>query len=115
MKSWKCIENCGACCKFDLPEREDLSKILNLNDIALIKSMSNKDGWCKYLDKSNSKCMIYESRPHFCRVNEFSTSFKGYLKNGDKFLINCCTQHISSIYGSKSKQMKAFKTAVTKK
>ena len=115
MKSWKCIENCGACCKFNLPEREDLSKILTENDIALINSITNKDGWCKYLDKSSSKCMIYDSRPHFCRVNEFSASFKGYLKKGDKFLIECCTQHISSIYGSKSKQMKAFKTAVTKK
>ena len=115
MKSWKCIENCGACCKFNLPEREDLSNILTSNDIALINSITNKDGWCKYLDKSNSKCMIYDSRPHFCRVNEFSASFKGYLKKGDKFLIECCTQHISSIYGSKSNQMKAFKTAVTKK
>ena len=115
MKSWKCIENCGACCKFNLPERENLSEILNAKDIALINTMTDKDGWCKYLDKSNCKCMIYDSRPHFSRVNEFSTSFKGYLKNGDKFLIECCTQHISSIYGGKSKQMKAFKTAVRKK
>ena len=115
MKSWKCIENCGACCKFNLSEREDLSNILTVKDIALINSMASKDGWCKYLDKANRKCMIYESRPHFCRVSEFSTSFKGYLKNGDKFLIACCTQHISSIYGHKSKQMKDFKTAVTKK
>ena len=114
MKSWKCIENCGACCKFNLPERENLSEILTAKDISLINTMTDKDGWCKYLDKSNRKCMIYDSRPHFCRVNEFSTSLKGYLKNGDKFLIECCTQHISSIYGGKSKQMKAFKTAVTK-
>ena len=115
MKSWKCINNCGACCRFNLSEREDLSKILTLNDIALINSMANIDGWCKYLDKSSRKCMIYESRPHFCRVNEFSSSFKKYLKNGDKFLIDCCTQHISSIYGRKSEQMKDFKSAVSKK
>ena len=115
MKSWICIEKCGACCKFDLTEREDLSNILTNNDIALINSMTTKDGWCKYLDKSNKSCTIYETRPHFCRVNEFSTSFKGYLKNGDKFLIDCCKQHISSVYGRKSKQMKAFKTAVSKK
>ena len=115
MKSWSCIEKCGACCRFDLSEREDLSNILTNNDIALIKSMTSKDGWCKYLDKTNKKCTIYESRPHFCRVNEFSTSFKGYLKNGDKFLIDCCTQHISSIYGNKSKQMKNFKMSVSRK
>ena len=47
--------------------------------------------------------------------NKFSASFKGYLKNGDKFLIDCCKQHISSIYGRKSEQMKAFKSAVSKK
>ena len=115
MKSWKCIENCGACCKLDLTDREDLSNILTLKDKALINSMTRKDGWCKYLDKSNGKCMIYQSRPHFCRVNQFSSLFKGYLKNGDKFLIDCCTQHISSIHGRKSKQMKDFKKAITEK
>ena len=114
MNSWSCIKNCGACCYFDLTERDDLSNILSSNDIALINSMTTKDGWCKHLDKSNRKCKIYDSRPHFCRVNEFSTSFKGYLQNGDKFLIDCCKQHISSIYGNKSTQMKVFKTAVTK-
>ena len=115
MKSWNCIKNCGACCQLDLADRDDLSGILSNKDLELINSMKNKDGWCKYLDKSNRKCMIYESRPHFCRVNEFSLSFKEYLKNGDKFLINCCKQHISSIYGFKSTQMKVFKTTVSKK
>ena len=115
MKALSCIENCGACCRFDLDDREDLTGILSSKDIALINSMTGNDGWCNYFDKSNRKCMIYESRPHFCRVNEFSSSFKEYLKNGDKFLIGCCTQHISSIYGRKSEQMKAFKSAVSKK
>ena len=115
MKSWSCIENCGACCKLDLVERADLSSKLSSDDIALINSMTSKDGWCKYLDKSNRNCTIYESRPHFCQVNKFSTSFKEYKKSGDKFLIDCCVQHISSIYGKKSKQMKSFKTAITKK
>ena len=115
MKSWRCIEDCGACCQLDLSDRDDLSGVLSNRDIALINSMKSNDGWCKYLDKSNRKCTIYETRPYFCRVNEFSSVFKGYLKNGDKFLINCCTQHISSIYGKKSKQMKAFKSAILKK
>ena len=114
MKSWRCIENCGACCRLDLDERDDLSGVLSSKDMALINSMTNKDGWCKYFDKSNMKCLIYESRPHFCRVNEFSKAFKGYLKNGDKFLIDCCTQHISYIYGRKSKQMRDFKISVSK-
>ncbi len=115
MKSWTCIENCGACCRFNLDERTDLADKLNKDDIDLINSMTAKDGWCKNLDRVNKKCMIYESRPHFCRVHKFSTKFKGYLKSGDKFLIDCCKQHIASNYGFKSKEMKNFKTAVSVK
>ena len=115
MKSWTCIENCGACCKFDLKERGDLADKLNKEDIALINSMTAKDGWCKNLDRENKKCLIYETRPHFCRVSEFSTAFKEYMKSGDKFLINCWEEHISSNYGYKSKEMKSFKMAVSGK
>ena len=115
MKSWTCIENCGACCKFDLDERSYLKEILNPEDFILIKSMTAKDGWCKNLDRKNKKCLIYDQRPHFCRVNEFSINFKEYRKFGDKFLIDCCKQHISSNYGYKSKEMKRFKLASMKK
>ena len=112
MKSWTCIENCGACCKFNLKERTDIANKLNKEDIDLINSMTAKDGWCKNLDRKNKKCLIYESRPYFCRVNEFSTTFKEYRKSGDKFLIDCCKQHISSNYGYRSKEMNSFKKAV---
>ena len=115
MASWTCIENCGACCKFNLNERSELSGKLNKKDIALINSMTSKDGWCKNLDRENKKCLIYETRPHFCRVNEFSKTFNEYLKSGEKFLIDCCKQHISSNYGYSSKEMKNFKTAVSGK
>ena len=115
MKSWTCIETCGACCKFNLNERSDLSKKLSKEDIALINSMTANDGWCKNLDRKNKKCLIYENRPHFCRVEEFSILFKEYLKSGDKFLIDCCKQHISSNYGYKSKEMKTFRKSVSKK
>ena len=113
MKSWSCIENCGACCKFDLSSRSGLENKLSSNDIALINSMTSEDGWCKYLDKKNKKCTIYEKRPHFCCVDKFSVNFKEYFKNGDKFLISCCKEHISSIYGNKSAQMKRFKTTIS--
>ena len=115
MKSWTCIENCGACCKFDLNERSHLAGKLNKKDIALINSMTAEDGWCKNLNRENKQCLIYETRPHFCRVNEFSTTFKGYLKSGDKFLIDCCKQHISSNYGYQSKEMKTYRIAVSGK
>ena len=115
MKSWTCIENCGACCKFNLTERSDLEDKLNKDDIDLINSMTTKDGWCKNLDRENKKCLIYESRPHFCRVSEFSTTFKEYFNSGDQFLIDCCKQHISSNYGYNSKEMKSFKVAISEK
>ena len=115
MKSWRCIENCGACCKLNLNERSNLDDKLSKEDIALINSMTDKDGWCKNLDRENKKCLIYESRPHFCQVNVFSTAFKEYLKSGDKFLIDCCKQHISSNYGYKSKEMKNFIIAVSRR
>ena len=113
MYSWTCIENCGACCKFDINERINIEEKLSAHDMKLINSMISRDGWCKYLDRANKKCSIYEKRPHFCRVNEFSKEFKEYLKFGDKFLIDCCKQHISTNYGKKSRQMKDFKKAVT--
>ena len=115
MKAWSCIENCGACCKFDLKNRTGLRDKLSDEDIDLIKSMTSKDGWCKNLDRSNRKCLIYDERPHFCRVNEFSIKFKEYFKLGDKFLIECCTQHIKSNYGKKSKEMMAFNLAIKEK
>ena len=113
MHTWTCIENCGACCKFDIDERTDITDKLSAEDIDLINSMISKDGWCKYLDRTTRKCNIYEKRPHFCRVNKFSKGFTEYKKLGDKFLIDCCKQHISSNYGKKSKQMKDFKKAVS--
>ena len=115
MKSWTCIENCGACCKFDLSQRSDLANKLTKKDIDLINSMTTKDGWCKNLDKENKKCLIYENRPYFCRVSEFSTKFKEYLKFGDKVLIECCKQHISSNYGYQSKDMKTYRIAISRK
>ena len=48
-------------------------------------------------------------------MNQFSIAFKGYMKSGDKFLIDCCKQHISSNYGYESKEMKTFKNAVSGK
>ena len=101
MKSWTFIENCEVCCRYDLAERDNLNEIPSSKVLALINSMTNNDGWFTYFDKSNRKYMIYESRQHFCRVNEFSKALKGYLKKGDKFLIDCFTQHISSIYEKK--------------
>ncbi len=45
MKSWTCIEKCGACCHIDLKYRKSLTNILSPKDIELIKSITGKDGW----------------------------------------------------------------------
>ena len=58
MKSWTCIENCGACCKFDLNDRSNLTGKLNSEDLSLIDSMTSKDGWCKNLDRKTKKSLI---------------------------------------------------------
>ena len=99
MKSWTCIERCGACCKLDLNNRENIYEILSEKDIEIIKNM---------------KCTIYSERPHFCMVNKFSKKFEEYFKTGDEFLIKCCKQHISEIYGKKSMQMNKFKNEIMK-
>jgi len=115
MKSWTCIKNCGACCQIDLKYRTNLNNILSERDIELIKSMTQKDGWCKYLDKKNMKCTIYDNRPHFCKVSLFSKNFKEYKKKGDKFLIDCCKEHITFVYGKKSIEMNRFKKEILNK
>ena len=115
MKSWTCIEKCGACCQIDLKNRKNLTSILSQKDIKLIKSMTGKDGWCRHFDKKNRKCKIYESRPYFCKVNLFSINFKEYKKNGDDFLIDCCKEHITFIYGKRSDEMNRFKQEILKK
>jgi len=114
MKSWTCIEKCGACCHIDLKYRKNLTNILSYEDIDLIKSMTKKDGWCKYLDKKNMKCTIYYNRPHFCKVSLFSKNFLEYKKKGDNFLINCCKEHIAYIYGKRSDEMNRFKREILK-
>ena len=76
--------------------------------------MTDKQGWCKYFDKKNYKCSVYENRPNFCRVDVFSKKFKRYFKQGDKFLIDCCKEHITSIYGNRSQQMRTFKIETNK-
>ena len=114
MKSWKCIQKCGACCKFDLDQRDEIFNILSKDDINLIKSMTAKDGWCKNLDKKNMRCLIYDKRPYFCRVDIFSKNFKEYIKQGDKFLISCCKQHISDVYGTKSEIMSQYRMQIAR-
>ena len=111
MKSCSCIENCGACCKFDLDQKSGLKNKLSKEDLVLINLMTTLERCFKNLKKQNKKYLIYENRPHFCREIKFSISFKNYSTFGDKILIYCCKQHISSNYGESSEVMSNFLAA----
>lgn len=68
--NWACIKNCGACCKLGpLSSRPDLQDYLSKDDYDRYVSMIGEDDWCKNYDKVSRSCMIYESRPTFCRVD----------------------------------------------
>ena len=61
---FKC-DMCGACCR-------------NIGGIDLYKDLDNGFGICKYL--IGNKCLIYEIRPLFCRVDEsYELFFKGFV------------------------------------
>lgn len=49
--------SCGLCCQ-------------NISNIAELKSYDLGNGTCKYFDKVNNLCTIYENRPDICRVDK---------------------------------------------
>ncbi len=106
--TWKCTENCGACCKLSPEEREDAISVLSNKDQDLFISMVANDGWCKFYDKSRRKCSIYNERPSFCNVRNLVKLFNISKDDFDKFAIKCCKQHIKHIYGGRSMEMKRF-------
>ena len=65
----------------------------------------------------NSKLDKKENNIEKSFLSIFITTFtKIFIAElGDKFLIDCCKQHISSNYGYKSKEMKNFNIAVSGK
>ena len=111
-KKWSCIEQCGACCKLEPYERLEALDALSSQDQDLYISMVGTDGWCKYYDKPNKKCNIYEDRPLFCKVSQLSTIFNIPIQQANDFAIKCCKQHIKYIYGPKSKVMKRFSNKI---
>ena len=110
--SWKCVDNCGACCKLEPQERVEALEALSAKDQGLFLSMVLPDGWCRHYDKARRKCSIYEQRPSFCNVKYLATIYNIKKENENEFAINCCKQQISHIYGKRSKEMKYFKRSV---
>ncbi|CAH9078306.1 unnamed protein product [Cuscuta epithymum] len=58
---WKCVQNCGACCKLDkgqnFPSPEEIFD--DPSDIQLYKSLVGEDGLCIHDEKSTRMCSIY--------------------------------------------------------
>ena len=110
--SWKCIEKCGACCRLDPEERVEAIEALDDTQINQYREMVGEDGWCINYNKHSRDCMIYDKRPNFCKVNNLSKIFKLKEHKAELFAIECCRDHIKSIYGSTSNKIKRFEEAI---
>ena len=51
-------ERCGQCCR-------------RVGQTIIARHLARADGVCKFLDEATNLCTIYETRPIFCRVDEF--------------------------------------------
>ncbi|TAE58723.1 MAG: YkgJ family cysteine cluster protein [Nostocales cyanobacterium] len=114
MATWQCVKQCGACCYLDPTERPDLEDYLTPEELGLYLSMVGEDGWCVNFDHETRECTIYDDRPRFCRVQPetFQDMFGIEADELNDFAIDCCHQHIDSIYGDRSLEMIRFNAAV---
>lgn len=106
MTTWQCIRGCGACCYLDPAQRPELEDYLSPQELALYLSMVGEDGWCIHFDRSSRLCQIYEQRPSFCRArpDTFERLYGIERADFDEFAIECCHEHIDSIYGESSNE-----------
>ncbi|VFQ61368.1 unnamed protein product [Cuscuta campestris] len=114
---WKCIENCGACCKLHKPQKDFPSPeeiFDDYSDIELYKSMVGEDGWCIHFEKSTRKCSIYAERPYFCRVEPevFETLYGIDKKKFNREACSCCIDTIKAVYGTSSEELGHFDQAI---
>lgn len=90
-----CLENCGCCMKFTLVywgDRWERFKLLHPEEIVNFRQVnfmdkvvwedlqsSNKDYFCKHLDKSNGRCKLhFTQKPIHCEMEPISFS-DGFL------------------------------------
>ena len=106
--SWKCIPNCGACCRLAPSERVEALEALSNSQTKRYLELVSSDGWCKHYDKQNKKCSIYYDRPDFCNVSYMISKFKSKSCSNNMLAIKSCRQQIRSIYGGKSSVLKRF-------
>jgi uncharacterized protein len=114
MATWKCIQNCGACCHLDPGDRPDLPEYLTGDELALYLSLVGEDGWCIHFEQATRKCQIYDDRPSFCQVRPetFSKMFGIEPDELNDFAIECCRDQIEGVYGDRSLESIRFEQAV---
>ncbi len=110
MATWRCVKQCGACCYLEPSERPDLEEYLSPEELDLYLSMVGEGGWCVNFDHITRECGIYADRPRFCRVEAdvFQDMFGVEESELNDFAIDCCSEHIEDIYGSRSLEMLRF-------
>ena len=111
-QKWKCITNCGACCRLDPTERIEAIESLSPSQAEKYLSMVGENGWCIHYDTGRRRCKIYSDRPDFCRVSNLDKFFEVDVNDSSPCAITFCHQQIRSIYGGRSKEMRRFKREV---
>ena len=110
-RSWRCISQCGACCRLAPDERTEALAALDDDQRTTYLSMVGADGWCIHYDSGGRRCRIYEERPSFCRVSQLGTLFSIPEGTFDEFAVQCCREQIRDRYGGRSKVMRRFNRA----
>ncbi len=110
MATWRCVQQCGACCHLDPTDRPDLDEYLSPPELEIYFSMVGEDGWCINFDAESRECRIYANRPRFCRVEPqvFQDLYGVQPEDLNDFAIDCCRQQIEGVYGDRSLQMLRF-------
>jgi Fe-S-cluster containining protein len=106
--AWRCISQCGACCRLAPEERSEALAVLDDAQRHLFLEMVGADGWCRHYDSGGRRCRIYENRPDFCRVSHLARLFSVAETEADAFAIACCRQQIRSVYGGRSLELRKF-------
>lgn len=110
MATWRCVQQCGACCNLDPSDRPGLELYLSPIELELYLSMVGEEGWCVNFDHTTRKCNIYDDRPRFCRVEPeiFQDMYGIESEELSDFAIGCCREQIEGVYGDRSLEMLRF-------
>lgn len=110
---WKCMSDCGACCKLDDFDEPVLREMLkDEKDVVEYLDMISPNGWCKWFDSFSRKCTRYDSRPRFCRATPevFQQMYDVPVDEFDSFAMSCCDFHIGNSFGEQSQEFLRYQS-----